>query len=397
VEGLLLVTRPYDGRSISRQDVFAWTLNGPRAVNMTRVLDRDTEAVFSHGHGRIAVLHAAGTTSAVSTIDMATGAVVSTRDTGAAVRDLAPAGDRWVMVGGDRPDELQLVEGGNARALTTWNTELASALPLPLVETVRWRSSLGQMEGVLYRPPQLAPGQRYPLIVNPHGGPRDRSTAAFDPQAAYFVSQGFFVFKPNFRGSSGYGDEFARASVENWGDGPYRDLMSGIEAMVLRGSADPMRLYFYGWSYGGYLANWAVTHGDQFRAIVSGAGVADLRMQYAISDARRWRFDYFTATPFVAANLPLYERESPVTWARAAKTPVLFLHGDRDQRCPLPQGLMMHRALQDNGVKTEMVIYPREGHAFTEPRHIIDRARRIVAWFQEHDSGERRTGTTPGR
>jgi dipeptidyl aminopeptidase/acylaminoacyl peptidase len=301
------------------------------------------------------------------------------------------------MVGGDRPDELRLVEGEDVRALTSWNAEIASALPMPVVETVRWRGAIGPLEGVLFRPPDVTPGRRYPVIVNPHGGPRDRSTASFDPQAAYFVSQGFLVFRPNFRGSTGYGDEFARASVGNWGEGPFRDLISGVEVVVLKGLADPARLFVYGWSYGGYLVNWAVTHGEQFRAAVSGAGMADLRLQYAISDARRWRFDYFSATPFEPANLPLYERESPVTWARGAKTPTLFLHGERDQRCPLVQGLLMHRALQDNGVKTELVVYPRETHNFTEPRHIVDRARRIVDWFRQHDRPAARTGTAPVR
>jgi dipeptidyl aminopeptidase/acylaminoacyl peptidase len=392
-EGLLLITRPYDGRGISRRDVFAWSLDAPRPVNMTRVLDRDAEAVFAIRPGQIAVLHATGTTSAVATIDLQTGSVVDTWTTGAAVRHLEPAGDRWVMVAGDKPDEVVLVEGDATRPLTSWNASLGSALPLPVVETARWRSPAGAIEGVLYRPIDLVPGRRYPLIINPHGGPGSRSTASFDAQAAYFVSQGFLVLKPNFRGSTGYGDEFARANVGNWGEGPFRDVLSGVESLVVRGLVDPGRLFFYGWSYGGYLANWAVTHSDQLRAAVSGAGVADLRLQYAISDARRWRFDYFTATPFTAANLPLYERDSPITWARLAKTPTLFLHGERDLRCPLAQGLMMYRALQDNGVKTDMVIYPREGHSFVEPRHVIDRARRIVEWFTAHDTAA--TSRTP--
>jgi dipeptidyl aminopeptidase/acylaminoacyl peptidase len=108
-------------------------------------------------------------------------------------------------------------------------------------------------------------------------------------------------------------------------------------------------------------------------------------MQYAISDARRWRFDYFTGTPFNPSNLTIYERDSPVTYARAAKTPTLFLHGESDDRCPVEQGYMMYRALQDNGAPTEMVVYPRERHGFIEPRHIADRARRVIDWFRAHD------------
>lgn len=396
-EGVLLVIRPFDGRSISREDVFAWTVGAGRAVNVTRALDRDAEAVVPLGEGRLAIRHATGTTSAIATFDINSGSIAGSWTRQIAIGELAPSRNGWVFVGGQRPDELQLVEGDEIRTLTSWNEALARSVALPEIETVSWRGPAGAIDGVLFRPADLVPGRRYPLILNPHGGPRSRSSASFDPVASYFVSQGFLVLKPNFRGSVGYGDQFARANVANWGDGPFRDVMAGVDALVARGIADPARLFMYGWSYGGYLTNWAVTHTDRFRAAVSGAGVADLRMQYAISDARRWRFDYFTGTPFVAANLPIYERESPVTWVRAAKTPTLFLHGERDVRCPLPQGLMMYRALADNGVKTEMIVYPREGHGFAEPRHIIDRARRIVDWFRAFDTGASRTGPAARR
>ncbi|HSL24056.1 MAG TPA: S9 family peptidase [Vicinamibacterales bacterium] len=394
--GMLLIVRPFDGRGISREDAFVWPLGGDRVVNVTRQLDRDVEEVFWRDQARIEVLYSLGTVSALSTIDVRTSTIVDTWAPGIAVSELRPAGASWALVAGDRPDELLVRAGETLKTLTRWNAELASSLELPVAETVKWRSGAGPLEGVLVRPAQLAADRRYPVIVNPHGGPRSHSMARFDPVSAYFVSQGYLVLKPNFRGSTGYGDIFARANVANWGEGPHRDLISGVESLVVRGLADPARLFIYGWSYGGYLTNWAVTHGDHFRAAASGAGVADLRMQYSISDARRWRFDYFTGTPFTGVNMPVYERESPVTYARFARTPTLFLHGENDVRCPPAQSLMMYRALQDNGVKTDLVMYPREGHGFAEPRHISDRARRVVEWFRAHDPAaapQRRTTT----
>lgn len=228
--------------------------------------------------------------------------------------------------------------------------------------------------------------------------------ARFDPFNAWLAAGGYQILEPNFRGSTGYGDTFTKANEGDWGDGPLRDTMAGVEAMVARGVADPDRLFLYGWSYGGIMANWAATHSDRFQAIVSGAGVADLRMQYVLSDARRWRFDYFGGSPF-AGYWPVYEKNSPVTYVggiavggavtpggrtaasgapRPARTPVLFIQGEADDRCPLPQALMMHRALLDAGHESELVIYPREGHGFREPRHLLDRARRIAAWLGSH-------------
>jgi len=131
-----------------------------------------------------------------------------------------------------------------------------------------------------------------------------------------------------------------------------------------------------------------VTHTDRLRAAVSGAGVADLRLQYSISDARRWRFDYFRGSPF-SGHEELYARQSPVTYARQARVPTLFIHGEKDERCPPAQGLMMYRALRDNGVEAEMVLYPREPHVFVEPRHLVDRARRVLEWFRAHDRPDR--------
>lgn len=386
--GMLLIVRPYDGRGISRGDAFVWPIGSPRAVNLTRALDRDVEQVFWRERGRVEVLYSSGAVSALSTIDVQTTSIVDTWAPGIALSEIEPAGTSWLFVGGDQPDELQIKEAAGVRTLTSWNASPAGAMQLPVSEVVRWRGPTGPLEGVLVRPAEPEAGRRYPLLVVPHGGPRAHSPAAFDVHAAFFVAQGYLVFKPNFRGSTGYGDLFSRANVANWGEGPHRDVLSGVESLVVRGIVDPARLFIYGWSYGGYLVNWAVTHGNQFRAAASGAGVADLRLQYAISDARRWRFDYFTGTPFTGVNMPAYERDSPVTYARQAKTPTLFLHGHEDQRCPLSQGLMMYRALQDNGVEARLVVYPREGHGFIEPRHIIDRAQRIADWFHAHDVGQ---------
>jgi dipeptidyl aminopeptidase/acylaminoacyl peptidase len=385
----LAFVRPFDGREISRNDAFVWTVGADRARDVSAAIDRDVSDVRWAPDGTaLEVKHAIGTFTAVTRVEVATGRALAAWAPGRSLVHAARAGAGWVFVPGDAPAEVWVAgrAGEAPRRCTALNAGLAGRA-LPPLETLRWRSGTSDVEGVLARPEASGRGP-LPLIVIPHGGPRDHSLATFDPQAAYLTGRGYLVLRPNFRGSTGYGDAFTRGNVADWGAGPFQDVMAGVDALVARGLADPARLFIYGWSYGGYLTNWAITHTDRFRAAASGAGVADLRMQYVISDARRWRFDYFSGSPF-AGHQEVYTRESPITYVASAKVPTLFLHGEQDVRVPPAQGWMMYRGLRDAGVEAEMVVYPREGHGFEEPRHVTDRLRRIADWFARHDPAAR--------
>jgi len=395
---LLAFTRAFDGRGISREDVYVWDASGeapPR--NLSSEIDRDVEDLFWTPDGRsIDVRVSYGVVHAMARLDAGTARVSALQRFTFTMGPLARGGGHQVFARTDRPAELYAgATERDARVLTSLNPH-AREIQLPEVETVRWKGPLGEVEGVLFKPFGYDASRRYPLIVNPHGGPRGHSNRDFDPAAAYWTSLGYLVLKPNFRGSTGYGDAFTKANVGDWGDGPFQDVMTGVEALVARRLADPARLFMYGWSYGGIMANWTATHTDRFKAIVSGASVADGRLQYAISDSRRWRFDYFKGSPFLEQHYPLYQRESPVTHARGAKTPTLFVVGDQDKRCPLPQSLMMYRAFRDLGVTTGLLIYPREDHGFVEPRHIVDRARRVAEWFARFDDAAPKPTTSSG-
>jgi dipeptidyl aminopeptidase/acylaminoacyl peptidase len=311
-------------------------------------------------------------------------------------------GDARLFVRLDKLYEVwRLDKRGGARPITHLNNGLAATLDLPRLETFRWQSDGRSVEGVLTVPPGAeanTTGGPYPLLVRPHGGPRGQSSLEFGAQSAWFASLGYLVFEPNFRGSTGYGDAFTKGNGGDWGTGPFADVMSGVDALVAAGRVDPQRLYLFGWSYGGIMANWAVTHTGRFRAIV-------LRMQYILSDARRWRFDYFGGSPFLPEFQPAYQANSPVTHVGRVTTPVLFIQGEADKRCPLPQALMMNRAILDAGGQSELVIYPREGHGFREPEHILDRSRRIATFFAAHggppvpkaDAGTVLTAAEPAR
>lgn len=390
----LAFTRPFDGKGISRDDLYVWDAgSGAAPRNISSALDRDIEDLFwTQDSYAVDVRISHGVTHSLVRLDVNLAREMWVQRFPYPIGAIGRGGSSQVFVRTDRPAELYVATTErDARALTSINAH-AGDIQLPSAEAARWKGSIGEVEGVLIKPAGYDAARRYPLLVNPHGGPRGHSNLSFDPVAAYWTSLGYVVLKPNFRGSTGYGDAFTKANVEDWGDGPYQDTMAGVDALIARGVADPARLFMFGWSYGGIMANWTTTHTDRFTAIVSGASVADGRLQYSISDSRRWRFDYFKGSPFLEANYPLYQRESPVTHVKNAKTPTLLVVGAEDKRCPLEQSLMMYRALKDNGVTTELLIYPREDHGFVEPRHILDRAKRVAEWFRRFDTA--RTSTT---
>lgn len=383
----LAFARAFDGRGISREDVHVWDGGSSAAArNISQAVDRDVESLFWTSDGRaVDVLVSHGATHSLVRIAADGSEAQPPQRFSYSMGVIARGGSTQAFSRTDRPAELYIGPSEReAKALTSLNAAAAS-VQLPTAEAVRWKGALGEVEGVLFKPYGYDATRRYPLLVNPHGGPRGHSNLDFDPAVAYWTSLGYVVLKPNFRGSTGYGDAFTKGNVEDWGEGPFQDVMTGVDALIERGIADADRLFMYGWSYGGIMANWTATHTDRFKAIVSGASVADGRMQYAISDSRRWRFDYFKGSPFFDANYPIYQRESPVTHAKHAKSPTLFVVGSEDKRCPIEQSLMMYRAFKDHGVTTDLLIYPREDHGFVEPRHILDRAKRVGEWFARFD------------
>jgi dipeptidyl aminopeptidase/acylaminoacyl peptidase len=252
-------------------------------------------------------------------------------------------------------------------------------------KVVTWKSPDGMpIEGVLTLPPAEAKAKApYRLIVHPHGGPHGRSTLGFDFTVQLFAAHGYAVFQPNFRGSLGYGEVFARADRGDFGGGDMRDILSGVDRLVADGVADQDRLFVYGSSYGGYMTSWLVGQTDRFRAAVAQNAVTDLTMMWTLSDLQSWTEWEFGGRPW---EVPQRMREhSPLTFAGKVKTPTLLLHSAADRRCPLPMGRAFHQALKARGVPTGLVVYPDEGHGIKQPRHREDVLRRVLDWFAEHD------------
>jgi dipeptidyl aminopeptidase/acylaminoacyl peptidase len=137
-----------------------------------------------------------------------------------------------------------------------------------------------------------------------------------------------------------------------------------------------------GWSYGGYMAMWAVTQTTRFRAAVAGAGVANWQSYYGQNGIDQWLIPYFGAS--VYDDPKVYARSSPIEFIKKVRTPTLVLVGDRDVECPAPQSYEFWRALKRLGVATQLVVYPREGHVIARPKHRRDIARRTVAWLNKY-------------
>jgi dipeptidyl aminopeptidase/acylaminoacyl peptidase len=252
-------------------------------------------------------------------------------------------------------------------------------------EVVRWKSSKDGMEidGVVTEPVDFDGSHPVPFLLNPHGGPTGATQLSFNPTVQIMTANGYMVLEPNFRGSSGRGEKFATANQNDWGDGDYKDDMSGVDAMIAKGWADPARLGAFGWSYGGYMTFWIDTQTDRFKAISPGAGLPDLYSMYSQTDIHRYMTLFFgRKAPW--DNFDEYWAHSPMKYVENVKTPTMVLHGQADTRVPIPQAEEFYRALYERHVPVEYVTYPRENHGFVEPRHIQDRWQRYLVFFGKY-------------
>jgi len=261
---------------------------------------------------------------------------------------------------------------------------------LPLGETKRitWKSTDGlQIEGLLSYPVGYESGKKVPLVLVIHGGPagvfQDTFLGRYGlyPYAA-FNARGYAVLRVNPRGSGGYGRAFRFANLNDWGGGDFQDLMSGVDHVVSMGVADPNRLAVMGWSYGGFMTSWVITHTHRFKAASVGAGVTNLWSFTGTSDIPGFLPDYFSAEPWNAFDG--YQKHSPMSFVRGVTTPTLILHGEADVRVPISQGYELYNALKRQGVISKMVVYPRTPHGPKEPKFLLDIMQRNLDWVEKY-------------
>ncbi len=240
--------------------------------------------------------------------------------------------------------------------------------------------------GIAVLPPDYKEGTLYKTIVHVHGGPEEAWTVGFNGNwynyATMLASHGYVVLLPDPRGSEGQGPAFTEADYQDWGGGDFADIMAGVDYLIAQHIADPNRLAIGGWSFGGFMTSWTVTHTNRFKAAMDGAGVTDLFCMATTTDISP-SFSQSYMGP-LQQNAAVYDAHSPVRYLANVQTPVLILHGEADPRVPISQGEEFYNGLRFLHKDVQMVRYPREPHIFKEQAHQIDSLTRILNWYDTH-------------
>ena len=253
--------------------------------------------------------------------------------------------------------------------------------------SLAWKNDNFNIQGWLLLPKNYDPSKRYPLLVEIHGGPASSVTSRWNGgaggfSATAFSELGYFVLMPNPRGSYGQGEAFTQANRNDFGYGDLRDILAGVDAVLAKYPVDPNRVGIAGWSYGGFMSMFAVTQTHRFRAAVAGAGISDWLSYYGENSIDQWMIPYFGAS--VYDDPQVYARSSAITFIKQAQTPTLAVVGDRDGECPAPQSFEFWHALRDLHVPAQLVVYPNEGHGFSNPADRRDTLERAVDWFAKY-------------
>ncbi|HEY1349014.1 MAG TPA: prolyl oligopeptidase family serine peptidase [Ktedonobacteraceae bacterium] len=288
-------------------------------------------------------------------------------------------GDIWAMAG----------NGVNRRRLTGVNDTLLRQRQLIRPRKISWRSLDNlEIEGWLYLPP-LPPGARAPLVLDVHGGPTLAWAESYVHDFQVLAGMGYAVLAANPRGSAGYGEEFCRKIIDDWGGNDFRDLMLGLDQVIASEPIDGERLGITGASYGGYMTCWAITQTGRFKAAVARNSVTSLLTSSHLSDQWLW-FDMIMGTRDADQDPETLRRScSPLTFADAISTPLLLIHSTEDRRCPPGESIQLFNILRARQHPVELALYPGVSHLLDfpgcgSPAQRLDRLRRSFAWIKRY-------------
>ncbi len=279
--------------------------------------------------------------------------------------------------------EIWTGEVGHWRQLSHVNAKLKPSWGD--AKSVHWRDQGQSVQGWLLFPENYQPDRKYPMVVVVHGGPAGDSTSKWAKpfyDMEVLSGAGYFVFYPNARGSLGFGEAFTQANVKDLGYGDFRDITTGVEDLLGKLPIDHDRIGITGWSYGGYMAMWAGTQTNLFKASVAGPGVSNWQSYYGQVDIENWLLPYFGAS--VYDDPGIYARSSPINFITKDKTPTMMYAGTVDTVCPVTQSYELWRGLQHMNVPTSLVIYAGENHGMVIPKNQRAVTKAAAAWFEKY-------------
>jgi dipeptidyl aminopeptidase/acylaminoacyl peptidase len=277
----------------------------------------------------------------------------------------------------------------NQKPVTTLNTSWLKDKQISYPEKFTFKNDQGMnIEYWVMKPVGFAAGKQYPVVLNIHGGP----SAMWGPgessmwhEFQYWCGKGYGLVYCNPRGSGGYGQEFLRANIKDWGKGPADDVLKALDAAASQGWIDTSRMVVTGGSYAGYLVAWIIGHDHRFKAACSQRGVYDLKTFFGEGNAWRLVPGYFGGYPWEPATRDILERESPINYVQQVRTPLIIFHGEQDLRTGVIQSEQFYKSLKVMGKTVEYVRHPGATHEITRSgnnRQRIDQMLRTWEFFE---------------
>jgi len=293
----------------------------------------------------------------------------------------------------DKPTEVYIADSTNqlssARPITSFN-KLFTERDLPKGKPFRWTSDDGTpVEGYLLYPPGKFEAKNLRLFVLIHGGPMDADGNYFGADwynwAMYAASQGWLVFRPNYRGSAGYGDKFATAIVPKIVSAPGRDILTGVDALVKAGIANPKHMTIGGYSYGGYMTNWLITQTTEFKAAVTGAGAVEHVANWGNDDTTYDDAFFLGGLMWDPKARQNYIDEAAIFQFDKVKTPTHVVAGGSDDRVAVAEDYLLEHALHTLGIPSSLLVFPDEGHSLDQnPWHGKIKVREELNWLEKY-------------
>ena len=379
-----------DGQLGNVSDIWVTSPLQSEGTNLTLSLDRDIHRVlWFHDHKSLLIGGHDGDSRALWVQS-----IFGTRKK-LNLGSVTPNGYYWIdmsvgkngavaFVGSTPQEPSELYYMGSVSELPKKLTSFNSALNnynFGKTEIVRWSNEGFDHSGVLTYPVEFSEGKQYPLVLIIHGGPGSAAIPSFSALSQILSNKGYFVFQPNFRGSDNLGSKYKIANIKDFGPGPGRDIVAGLQKLKASGMIDSTKVGICGWSYGGYMSTWLATQYDLWKVVVVGAPISDLMDQYCLSDGNVGSEERF-GSPFKGSSV--FAEQSPIHFVKNIKAPVLILANTLDPRVPITHSYKLFHALRDNNITTRFIAWPIAAHMAGDPVRQKETYRHWTEWIDQY-------------